>query len=136
MSEPIVFVSHFRLKPGAIDGFRQLSARTSVEIRDQKPGTLVYLLFAGPDGASTSIVHVFPDADAFDRHVVGADRRSAEAYKFIEPAGWEIYGRPNQAVLDMLRAGASRAGVPLTLEPEPLGGFVRAAPARGEAAAT
>lgn len=50
---------------------------------------------------------------------------------FIETLSFELYGRPSDAVLDMLRAEADRKGVPLRLDPDFAGGFLRLAQAAG-----
>jgi hypothetical protein len=57
--------------------------------------------------------------------LVGAGERSRAGYEHFTPAGWEIYGRPNEADLKMMRQGAKAAGVDFSIEPEALGGFLR-----------
>ena len=47
--------------------------------------------------------------------------------EFLEPAGWDIYGEPNPAVLEQMGQLAARANIPLSVEPRYLGGFLRAA---------
>jgi hypothetical protein len=59
-----------------------------------------------------------------DRHFEGSDERSAAAYEFIDPAGFEIYGRPSAAVLSTMHEAAA-AGVPLAVRSESMSGFLR-----------
>jgi hypothetical protein len=59
----------------------------------------------------------------------GVDERVAAAYEYLEPRGWEIYGRPNEGALETMRQGAAASGVSLTVLPEPLVGFLRLQPA-------
>ena len=47
------------------------------------------------------------------------------AYQYLEPRGWEIYGRPSDTALGSMREAATGAGVPLTVLPAHLGGFLR-----------
>jgi hypothetical protein len=70
-------------------------------------------------------VHVFADAEALDVHVAGADERTNVALEFLEPDGWEINGRPSEAVVEMMRVEATSSRVALILEPEYLAGFLR-----------
>jgi len=126
MSEPIVFVSHFRIKEGKLEAFRQHTKETSPLLEAGKPRTSAFLPYLGDDGRVT-IVHVFADADAMDAHVQGADERSAAVYEFIDPDGWEIYGRPSADVLEMLNQGAMASGVHLETQPESIAGFLRLA---------
>ena len=60
-----------------------------------------------------------------DQHFEGADDRAAAAYEFIEPRGWEFYGKPSEQALEGIRATAARFGVPLVVEPEFNAGFLR-----------
>jgi quinol monooxygenase YgiN len=124
MDQPIVFVSHWLVKPGALDRLRQLSEEVAARMRAEKPRTLSWLAFLDDSGTSISFVHVFADAEALDLHVEGAK----PALDLMEPRGWEIYGATSDSVLDMLRRAAEAAGVTLRLEPQfVVGGFLRLA---------
>ena len=125
MSEPIAFISHFRVREGAAEPLRRLSAQIVAELEAQKPQTLVFLSYLDDERGQVSFVHVFGDAEAMNRHLEGADERSASAYELIEPLGWEIYGRPSDSALNSMRAAAQSTGVSLTLQPIFAGGFVR-----------
>jgi quinol monooxygenase YgiN len=125
MTQPVVFISHFRVKEGKLDGFRQRSEGTTKSLEAEKPATVAFLTYLSEDGTQLSIVHVFPDAGSMDAHVEGAEERAAAAYEFVEPAGWEIYGRPSDGVLEMMRRSAASASVPLVHHPEHLAGFLR-----------
>jgi hypothetical protein len=127
MPEPIVFISHFRIKEGKLDAFRRWFKEGSKGLEAQKPRTLVFLGYLDEDGSRATIVHVFGDAESMDLHVQGAAERSRAAYDYLEPDGTEIYGKPSPAVASMFRQEAASAGS-LTLEPDHLGGFLRVSP--------
>jgi quinol monooxygenase YgiN len=92
---PIVFISHFKVREGKLEGFEDLSRAIQTALEEEKPRTVAYLFYLNDDRSELTIVHLFPDADAMDVHSEGADERAAAAYEFVEPAGWEIYGRPS-----------------------------------------
>jgi hypothetical protein len=125
VSEPVVFISHFEIRRGSLEALKQLSTEIGSAILAEKPRTVAYLMYLDDAGTEMTVVHCFPDADSMDLHFEGADERSAAAYEYLEPRGWEIYGAPNHQALEMLRQGAEAAGVTLTVQPEPLGGFLR-----------
>ena len=125
MSEPVVFISHFRVKEGTLEPLKRLSEEVGVGILAEKPRTVAYLMYLDEQGTEMAVVHCFPDADSMDLHFEGADERSAAAYEFLEPRGWEIYGSPNEAAMGMMRQAATAAGVDLTVRPGYLGGFLR-----------
>ena len=129
MSEPVVFISHFAVKEGALDDLRRMSEAAVEGIREGKPRTVLFLSYLDEEGGRISFLHAFPDADAMDRHFEGADERAATAYEFIEPRGWEFYGKPSERAMKGIRATAAKFGVPLVIEPEFNAGFLRLAPA-------
>jgi quinol monooxygenase YgiN len=125
MHEPIVFISHFKVREGKLEGFEDLSRAAQSALEEEKPRTAAYLFYLNEDRSELTIVHLFPDADAMDVHFEGSDERAAAAYEFVEPAGWEIYGRPNTGALGMMREAAARSNVGLVFQPQSLGGFLR-----------
>jgi quinol monooxygenase YgiN len=127
MSEPIVFISHFRVKEGRLDSLRQLADAIFPRMESDKPRTLLFRAYVSEEGDRMSFLHVFADTDAMDSHFEGADERSRVAYESIVPEGWEIYGTPSQAALEGMRAEAAAAGVSLRYEPGSMGGFMRLA---------
>jgi quinol monooxygenase YgiN len=129
MSEPVVFISHFKVKEGKLDDLKRLTADVVPQLREEKHRTVVYLAFLDERGENISFLHAFPDADSMDRHFEGVDERVAAAYQYVEPRGWELYGKPNEQALGTLQQAATSAGVSLTVLPDYLGGFLRLQPA-------
>jgi hypothetical protein len=128
MPEPIVFISHFRVKGGQLDAIRDLATETTERLRVDKPRTVLFLSFLDESAGTLSFLHAFADAESMDLHFEGADQRAQTAYQFVEPMGWELYGRPSDAAADALRRAADGAGVPLTVQPVFMAGFLRLAP--------
>ena len=124
-TESVVFISHFDVKPGHLHAFQALWDTVAIELERQKPRTAAYLAFQNEGGGTLTIVHVFPDANAFATHVTGADDRSRQAYEHIVPAGWEVYGAAPEDIVAQLGESALAAGVDLTIQPRQLGGFLR-----------
>ena len=127
MAEPIVFISHHRIKDGQLDGLLRFFRDGTVALEAEKPRTLAFLAYFDEDRTHITIVHLFADSESMDHHVQGADERSRAASEFMEPAGFEIYGAPSDGVLGMMREAAA-SGAELRLEPEHLGGFLRLRP--------
>lgn len=126
MSEPVVFISHFRIREGKADGVTELQRDVTAQLEAEKPRTLGFLAYLSEDGTQISFVHVFADADSMDAHFQGSDDRARAAYEFVEPKGWEIYGRPSAGALEAMRTAATSAGVTLNVQPTFTAGFLRA----------
>jgi len=112
------------VKEGMLDDFTRHYHDSIPPIEAGKPGTLVQLAYVNEDATEVVIVRLFPNADALDHQIQGADERSKKTYEYIEPIGIEIFGTPNPATIEkMKKIGGS--GVVVSISPNYLGGFIR-----------
>ena len=70
------------------------------------------------------IIRLFPNAEAMDLHLQGADERSKAAYKFIEPTSIEIFGTPNKYAVEMMNK-ITGSGMNVGVKSQFIGGFIR-----------
>jgi hypothetical protein len=122
MSDPIVFISHSRVKEGRLEALKEMTQTTMPVIEAEKPGTVMQHGYLNQEGTEIHFVHIFPDAAAMDAHMVGVSERSQKAFEFIETQGFEIYGTPSEEVLLALRRAP---GVDLIVKPLSVGGYIR-----------
>jgi hypothetical protein len=126
MPDPIVFVSHSRIKEGKLEAFRGMSKDMFTTLEASKPGTVFHYGYVSEDGSELSFVHVFPDASAMDAHFVGAGDRVGSAMEYIETHQFAVYGQASEQALEML---SQAPGVELVFYPDSFGGYLRLAPA-------
>lgn len=124
MTDPIVFISRNLIKEGKAADFRKHYGDSLPATAANKPGTLVQLAYESEDATQVDIIRVFPDADALDRQLQGADERSKRTYEFIEPVSVEIYGTPSPFALEMMKKVAG-SGIEVIIKPLFIGGFIR-----------
>ncbi|MEJ2239422.1 MAG: hypothetical protein P8X82_14065 [Gemmatimonadales bacterium] len=124
MPDPIVFVSHSRVKEGKLEAFHEMSKEMFSMLEASKPGTILHYGYANEDGSELSFVHVFPDADAMDAHFEGAGDRAGSAMEYIETYQFVVYGTASDQALAML---AQAPGVELAVYPDSFGGYLRLA---------
>jgi len=124
MSKPIVFINRNKIREGKLEEFRRHYQDSILPIFESKPGTLAQLGYENKEGTEFSIVRVFPDADALDQQIQGADERSKKTYEYIEPTEIEIFGTPNPATLEKMRKIAG-SGILVSISPSYIGGFIR-----------
>ncbi len=124
MSEPIVFISRNKIKQGMIEEFTKHYQDSIQPIIDGKPNTIAQLGYQNEEGTEFTVVRVFPNADALDQQIQGADERSKKTYEYIEPTSIEIFGIPNPATLDKMKKIAG-SGITVRISPSYLGGFIR-----------
>ena len=125
MANPIVFISHSRVREGQLSGLKRFMAEGTKLLEAGKPRTLVFLAYLDETESELTIVHAFADAESMDAHMEGVIERSAAASEFIESRGFEIYGRPSEPVRRMMAGAAAQAGIELKIHPELVGGFLR-----------
>ena len=125
MSEPIVFISHFRVKDLA--AYERMAPEVVRRLQAEKPQTAAFLHYLDREDARLTIVHLFSDAEAMDRHFEGAETRAEQAWQVMEREAWEIYGPASDQALTTMRRHAESAGVPLMAHTEYIAGFVRLA---------
>ena len=129
MSEPIVFISHHRVKLGKAEALKALTAEIWSALETEKPRTLMNLAYTNVEGTEVTFMHAFHDIEAMQLHWQGADDRSRQAYEYIEPIGFEIYGSTGQQIIEGMQAEAASAGATLTLWPEFVTGSCGSRPA-------
>lgn len=127
MTDPIVFISRNRVKQGMFDEFKKHYHDSIPSIEASKPGTLVQLAYVSEDSTEVDIVRFFPNAEAMDHQLQGADERSKLTYKLIEPTSFEIYGTPSDYAMEMLKKVAG-SGIDVSINPQFIGGFIRSKP--------
>ena len=127
MSEPVMFISHFRIKEGMLGAVKDLQAIVTPQLDADKPRTLAFLAYLNEGATELAFVHLFADADSMDAHFEGAQERAQAAYELLEPQGWDIYGSPSSQAWENLRKAATSAGVALNVQPIFMAGFLRVA---------
>jgi hypothetical protein len=127
MSEPIVFISRNKIKAGKAAEFRKHYQASIQPIMDGKPGTWAQLGYENEEGTEFTVLRLFPDADALDHQIQGADERSKKTYELIEPVGIEIFGAPNPATLEKMKKIAG-SGITVSISSYYTDGFIRFEP--------
>jgi hypothetical protein len=127
MSEPIVFISHHRIKPGKLQDLATLIREIWANMEVEKPRTLMNLAYVNSQGTEVTFMHSFADPEAMALHWEGADERTELAYQYVEPIGFEIYGPAGDQIVEGMRVEATGSGATLTLGPEFVAGFLRLA---------
>jgi hypothetical protein len=127
MSNPIIFISHQRIKEGKLEEYKKNYLQVAAMTEATKPGTAAHLAYLNEDGTEASIVHIFPDAESMELHMKGVGELAKKAYQFMEVESFEIYGTLSDNILaGMVQIAGS--GVKLNLKPQSVGGYIRLKP--------
>ena len=124
MSEPIIFISHQRVKEGKLEGYKRYYRQVAEQAKLDKPGTIAHIAYHNEDGSELSIIHVFSDAEAMELHMKGVNELAKKAYEYVEILSFEIYGKPAAPLLErMMQIVGSR--IALNIKPQLIGGYIR-----------
>lgn len=131
MAEPVVYVSTWRIKPGAFDDYARFYTELVRIVRDNEPRVVAFLAFANDDQTELTNVHVYPDGAALDNHmaVLAAQMRLlpddlTAVTANLEPVRIAVLGSPSGAAAEM-DGNLQKAGVPFDIKNRYLGGFTR-----------
>jgi hypothetical protein len=131
MAEPIVYVSTWRVKPGAFDEYTRFYAELVRIVRDNEPRVVAFLAFANDDQSELTNVHVYPDGATLDNHmaVLASQMRLlpddlTAVTANLEPVRITVLGTPSGAASEM-DDNLRQAGVPFDVKARFLGGFTR-----------
>jgi hypothetical protein len=127
MSDPIIFISHQRVKEGKLEGYTQYYRQVAEMTKANKPGTVAHLAYVNEAGKELSIIHIFSDAESMELHMIGVDELAKKAYEYVEILSFEIYGRPTDIVLERMMQIVG-SGIELNLRPQLIGGYIRFKP--------
>ena len=126
MTEPILFISRWRIRQGERTAFEAMFGQVLGLIATTKPRTALFAAYVNEADEELRIVHAFPDAAAMTDHLEGSQNRSESVQRVIEFLGFEVYGDAPEVAVDQLRREtASGGGAELTLFANAIGGYLR-----------
>ena len=121
-----IFTATNRLQPGKLADERRRVPGLVDFIDANEPRLIAFNEYVNDDGTEVAVVQVHPDADSMAFHMEVVAERAAAAYGETVDAttSIQVFGTPSDVVVEMLRRQAG-AGVPLSVRPHHLGGFIR-----------
>ena len=123
MTEPIIFISHQKVKQGKAEEYKQAYQEIGKWMEANKPHTAAHIAYINDDGTEASVVHIFPNIEAMEEHMQNLGDVGAKAFALMEIVGFDVYGTPSKMVLDsMLRM---IPGAKVTMKAQSAGGYIR-----------
>ena len=124
MPAPLILVSHQRLKPGQSETYKARYAGAVQRFLAGRPGTLAHSAYLSDNEVDVSVVMAFADARAMEIHMLGLGSSPQKAQESMDFVGIEIYGAPTAATLQAIH-GMVGEGIPVTIQPHVIDGFIR-----------
>jgi secreted PhoX family phosphatase len=127
MSAPLIYIGTNRMKAGMLEGYRRNFMPELLKVVEtNEPRILGFHAFANEDGTEITGVQVHPDADSMLFHMQVVSEKVTMAYdQYIDATtDIQVYGPPNDAVLEMMRRLAT-PGVSVRIKADHVAGFTR-----------
>lgn len=123
---PFIFIATNTVAPGRLQQEREQIPRLAALVQANEPQLLAFETFENEEGTEVTTVQVHRDAESMQVHlqVSGSDLAAAYAETHGRTIAIDVYGEPNQSVLELLNS-QKEAGVPVRIRGRHLGGFSR-----------
>lgn len=123
MSEPIIFIAHQQVKQGKAEEYKKVYQEVGEWMEANKPQTSAHIAYVSEDGTEASVIHIFPDIEAMEKHMQNLGDVGAKAFSLMEIVGFDVYGTPSKMVLDSMLKMIP--GAKVTVRPQHAGGYIR-----------
>jgi quinol monooxygenase YgiN len=124
MPEPIILIAHQKIKQGKTEEYKKYYQEVAEWMEANKPQTSAHIAYVSEDGSEASVVHIFPDAEAMEKHMQGLGDLGMKAFTLMEIIGFDVYGMPSKMVLDSMLKMVG-PGAQVSMKPQPAGGYIR-----------
>ena len=123
MSAPFIVKTVSRIHEGKAATYRPLAEEICRFAEEREPRLLAFHIFVSEDENSEVVIQIHPDAESMQHHLEVLGREVRETADYADFESLEIYGQPNDALLEWLPHVTE--GIKFTLHPTQWGGFTR-----------
>ncbi|MCW2526179.1 MAG: hypothetical protein JWM76_1039 [Pseudonocardiales bacterium] len=110
MSEQLVFIDTFRIRPGRVDEFKLAATNICAAVSAEEPRIMAYTIYVSDDGRDGTGLQVHPDYESVKRHRVVISAHFATIVELAEIVRMEIYGPLSERRLQQIRETAKAFG--------------------------
>ncbi len=110
MSVPIIFITTFQIEKGALEKFKE-AARKSTDFLEANGPQLLAEVCIDENEMRAHGIQVHRDSESILTHWQTADPYMRDVMQYITTTRVDIYGQPNEAVLEGMRQLSSQGAV-------------------------
>lgn len=105
-----MYVDQSRVREGKLDELEEAMADLVEFVEENEPQILSYDVYFSADGTRMAVLHVHPDSASLEFHMDIGGPKFLPIGEFVEIETIDVYGRPNEKVLEQLHDKASILG--------------------------
>ena len=125
MAQPIIYVDTSEVRPGRFDELKAAMDDLAQFVQTNEPQLLAYNVYFTADGTRMSVVHINRDSASLELHMKVAGPKFPPIAEFITMQSIDLYGRPDDALVEILRQKAQMLGTNIVRIHDPHAGFIR-----------
>jgi hypothetical protein len=110
MSQPIVYVDTSEVRQGRLEELKAAMDELTRFVQANEPQLFAYNVYFNDDGTRMSVLHINPDSASLEFHIKVAGPKFPPIGKFIRLLSIDVYGRPDDGLIDGLRQKAEMLG--------------------------
>jgi hypothetical protein len=123
--QPIVYVDTSEVRHGRLEELKAAMVDLTEFVEANEPRLLAYHVYFSDDGARMTVLHINPDSASLEFHLKMAGPKFPPIGEFINMLAIDVYGHPDDALVDRLRQKAEMLGSGSVLVHELHAGFTR-----------
>ena len=109
-SQLIVYVDTSEVRAGRLEELKAAMADLAEFVEANEPRLLAYNVYFSDDGARMTVLHINPDSASLAFHMTVAGPKFPPIGKFINMLAIDVYGRPDEELVDSLRQKSALLG--------------------------
>jgi len=109
-SQLIVYVDTSEVRAGRLEELKAAMADLAEFVEANEPRLLAYNVYFSDDGARMTVLHINPDSASLEFHMTVAGPKFPPIGKFINMLAIDVYGRPDDELVDRLRQKSELLG--------------------------
>jgi hypothetical protein len=109
-SQPIVYVDTSEVREGRLEELKAAMTDLAEFVEASEPRLIAYHVYFSDDGARMTVLHIDPDSAALELHMDVAGPKFPPIGEFITMLAIDVYGRPDDTLVDRLRQKAEMLG--------------------------
>ena len=110
MSQPIMYVDTSEVTSGRLEELKVAMAELTRFVEANEPRLLAYHVYFSDNGERMTVLHVNPDLASLRFHMDVAGPLFEPIGEFITMRSIDVYGRPDDAIVQSLRQKAEMLG--------------------------
>jgi hypothetical protein len=109
-SQPIVYVDTSEVRDGRLQELKAAMEDLTQFVAANEPRLLAYNVYFSDDGARMTVLHINPDSASLELHMDVAGPKFPPIGEFIDMLAIDVYGDPDEALVERLRQKAEMLG--------------------------